>query len=405
MVMTFAGAAYANFGPHGAYALDTDACAGCHRAHTSFSDVQWTDTDGWKHDALLVSSAKTMEEFCYACHGNDAPGASTNVEYGVFDGGPSAASGGSLGGGIAYLTNSSLDATLNGGGFKFMPSTPGNFAATTSQHNMIEGAGPTAPVWGFGASVSAAAGAMSQFTCTDCHDPHGSSNYRLLKDALLGGTKVGGYDSATGLVPDPFVISNEEGYPVSGWLKHNDGSVQVADYKPNYTDAEYARQGSMARGVSGWCAGCHTEYNVTDSAYDYSQYETDTATGASVGSRTRHRHPMNVDVAKGPSDGGPLTVDPVIDSKIPLEMAPGTARGVQDTSGWIGCLTCHRAHGTTAEMTGWAESKIVNKPSAVTTWTVERLSQPAGNSGVNPNFSSALLRADNRGVCERCHNK
>jgi hypothetical protein len=59
MLLAFSSAAFANFGPHGGYAADTDACAGCHRAHTSFSDVQWTDTDGWQHDALLVSSAKT----------------------------------------------------------------------------------------------------------------------------------------------------------------------------------------------------------------------------------------------------------------------------------------------------------------------------------------------------------
>ena len=37
LVLLFGGAAYANFGPHGGFATDTDSCAGCHRAHTSFS--------------------------------------------------------------------------------------------------------------------------------------------------------------------------------------------------------------------------------------------------------------------------------------------------------------------------------------------------------------------------------
>ena len=36
--MMSVGAAYANFGPHGGYVDDTDSCAGCHRAHTSFSE-------------------------------------------------------------------------------------------------------------------------------------------------------------------------------------------------------------------------------------------------------------------------------------------------------------------------------------------------------------------------------
>ena len=47
-------------------------------------------------------------------------------------------------------------------------------------------------------------------TCASCHDPHGSSNYRLLTDQVNGNT-VGGYvaDDA----PTPYVISVEPGYP------------------------------------------------------------------------------------------------------------------------------------------------------------------------------------------------
>ena len=34
--------AFANFAIHGNYVTDTDACAGCHRAHTSVSTITWT---------------------------------------------------------------------------------------------------------------------------------------------------------------------------------------------------------------------------------------------------------------------------------------------------------------------------------------------------------------------------
>lgn len=73
--------AFANFAIHGNYVQDTDACAGCHRAHTSVSSITWTDKyDGTtQHSALLVSSATEIWEFCYACHGADAQGADTNV--------------------------------------------------------------------------------------------------------------------------------------------------------------------------------------------------------------------------------------------------------------------------------------------------------------------------------------
>ena len=89
LVMLMGGVAYANFGPHGGYIEDTDSCAGCHRAHTSASPITWTDNyDGTtQHTALLVGTAQTMSEFCYVCHGDTAPGASTNVQSGIFDSG------------------------------------------------------------------------------------------------------------------------------------------------------------------------------------------------------------------------------------------------------------------------------------------------------------------------------
>ena len=56
------------------------------------------------------------------------------------------------------------------------------------------------------------------------------------------------------------------------------------------------------------------------------------------------------------------------------------------------------------DMTGWAEASYITNASAVVTW-YPRSSRSPPTSGVNPNFSSALLRTNNRGVCERCHNK
>lgn len=60
LVLLFGGVAYANFGPHGGFATDTDSCAGCHRAHTSFSTLTWTDQADNQHSALLISDATTM---------------------------------------------------------------------------------------------------------------------------------------------------------------------------------------------------------------------------------------------------------------------------------------------------------------------------------------------------------
>ena len=406
VVLATAGSAFANFGPHGGYALDTDACAGCHRAHTSFSDVQWQDAGKNNHSALLVSSASKMKDFCYACHGNDAPGAATNVQAGRYDSGPAGSTG--------SLTNSSVDTTLNGGGFDTIPTGVLTQISTTSMHDMDLGS-ITDPMWGAGSSAPVGV----NLTCTDCHDPHGSSNYRILKDSVNGVT-VGGY---VGDVPQPTVFSSEKNYPAGGWEKHSPGAAQMAVYVPNYTSPEYryaagANAGDPARSMSTWCSACHQAYDDgVASSYDYKGYESADASrvagvlkpGAApmVGARVRHRHKVNVTLGAVKVTGG-WGADAVTSTVLPLErtgVVDPDARGTWSTTDYLGCLTCHRAHGTAATMKGWANASMVTTAASVpVTWYPAQISVPT-TGGVNPNFSSALLRADNRGVCELCHNK
>jgi hypothetical protein len=118
--------------------------------------------------------------------------------------------------------------------------------------------------------------------------------------------------------------------------------------------------------------------------------------GDGAGIALRHKHPVNVPLSN--FDNNPNTaVDVITGDSLAVPVANDGAgdAATKDPSDWIECLTCHRAHGTSAIMTGYAADGSL----AV---------DPATGVPVNNYVSatpSALLRLDNRGVCESCHNK
>ena len=145
---------------------------------------------------------------------------------------------------------------------------------------------------------------------------------------------------------------------------------------------------------------------MTGSApYDYGTAEAAANNGALLGARSRHRHPVDLPIDSVSVAAG-WGADTVTSTALPLEKRPGAAepRGTWTRRDYLGCLTCHYAHGTAASMSGWANARLRNNPSGTPSWTIEPTSV-AAPKGVNPNFSSSLLRMPNRGVCERCHNK
>ncbi len=392
LVLVLPTAAFANFAIHGNYVQDDDACAGCHRAHTSISSVTWTDAGDNTHSALLSVSSATMWQFCYACHDATGQGADTNVQQGLYEG-------------TLYGQQGGI---LNGGGFESLDTT-----VVTSTHIYQDPNG-----WGaygggyFGQGKTGATGNWSPINnegesntipmgCTTCHDPHGSSNYRILK-AMVNGNYVGGYQPSANPqfpTPDGWVSSVETGWPATGFQLH----TEYPDYKPSYTTPLYAKGYNMAagttndqKGMSGWCAGCHSMYldqmqTFTNAAgVNYQSMASTYNAGDGAGFTLRHRHPINVALSTFSGQSALVT-----DTALPLahsldESATHTPSGNvnNDMSDWIECLTCHRAHGTSAIMTGYAAN-----PAAY--------DLPVFPSGT----PSALLRLDNRGVCEACHNK
>lgn len=204
------GLASADNGPHGGYHATTDACAGCHRAHTG---------KGLK----LLMAGPTSTDLCFACHGASATGADTNVEDGVYLERDSVAESPAEG---------TVDNGLRGGGFvnAFMDTDrDGTFTSgpTTSAHT-VDGSFGT--MWGNGPiSPTAYAGPDIRLQCVNCHNPHGGGVYRILRP-----------------------IPRDSGATTA---------VAVPDEAEKfYTTSDYMNTTYLPSEISDWCAQCHTRY-------------------------------------------------------------------------------------------------------------------------------------------------
>jgi predicted CXXCH cytochrome family protein len=74
--------------------------------------------------------------------------------------------------------------------------------------------------WGGGTTgrdgiISTGHGNQIVMTCGSCHDVHGSSNYRLLKD-VVNGVVVGGYSDGTTCEPEPSAVRDLQRGRLSG---------------------------------------------------------------------------------------------------------------------------------------------------------------------------------------------
>ncbi len=314
--------ARADNGPHGGYTPTTDACAGCHRAHTAVGP------------ALLTAASST--ELCLTCHGAGGTGADTDVLDGVYLERDNT---------VESPAEGVVNRGLKGGGFQFARMDTGWVGdatprAVTSAHLME---GSTGIAWGGGAWGSGPGTSMT-LACTSCHDPHGNAGpggtptYRILRPVprQSGSTQV--------------VLDDET--PKRYTIAANDGK---------YFGEEY--DNTLYQNLAAWCATCHDRYLAPDDSGH-------TDTGDPI---FAYRH-----ISQGQGCGCHN-----------LHGGPPPTGNPEFRHDPLSCLTCHVAHGSTARMSGHA---------GVVPW-------PNGNGTPSGDARSALLRVDNRGTCELCHDK
>jgi predicted CXXCH cytochrome family protein len=394
--------ASADGGPHvatannGSVTLTADSCAGCHRAHTA--------------QGLYLIGATSVNELCLSCHGSSGAGATTDVALGIqFRGanpvvGPTqdesdvtAVAGALRGGGFLEVrigagSDSAASSRPSRISYPKWNGTAGRIDTWFSEHVPVLAAGQPATsahlaldgatdvvatntAWGNGPLGSASVGPVVELECTSCHNPHGNGNYRILNPipapTVVSGafTEVAspGIDVADAASPPPGeprnytvidapTLADVGADPTIGdyWRLYRpwDG---VPTYDPTNPDADAhgivpatAAFGDQPSGTVGatwrgqmtaWCSTCHSRYAANRSA----------STTPSVDAVYTYRHQTNQ----------------------------------------TECTQCHVAHGSDAVMSGAYSSTFA--------YPVE----PAGAALSGP--SSRLLKIDNRGTCQACH--
>jgi predicted CXXCH cytochrome family protein len=273
-------------------------CGACHVEHMSEDGAPTSEPVTGE---LLRGASPS--EICLTCHA-DSLGR-------VLGGNPQAPPPEMGAGNFVFL----LSNNLNDGPDAVTNPIPGDAAG----HNLV------APSWGLmtDSRFSVSPGGTypaNRMGCTSCHDPHGGGKYRLLYGA--GKTQANGF---LFVFPAPAAVGIDISGPGESTTNHN------------------AYQG----GMSAWCGNCHDpRYHDRYPTPRFDRHPTHRALSGQV--RATYN---SYDGDSNPQGGNPassyLPQVPFVDLSMTTSTTSGPGGGAR-----IMCLTCHRAHASSAPSSG-----------------------------------------------------
>jgi len=377
--------ALADGGPHvaainnGSLGINADSCAGCHRAHTA-------------QGPFLINAADE-EALCLTCHGAASTGSTVDVMTGVqYTLAASGLRGGTVLGALrdggfdeARIDSSNVSRSSylrNATAVSQHPKVNvlGASEDVTSAHLALPDNGLTMPgiAWGNGDfTATPDPGPAFELSCASCHNPHGNGQYRILNPIPGGSGAAAGVDVADAPLPP---AGDTRNYTVIQESIADGGTLLASDVVAGgftATDGDYFRRNvpwapeiidpvncdptiyprpncnvstnndapngdaDFNTAITAWCSQCHTRY-LADGNTPVAGNPYETNSGDAI---FTYRHPTRSNRT---------------------------------------CNICHVSHGSNATMSGTFSSTFP---------------YPNGTESA----SSRLLKVDNRGTCQACH--
>jgi hypothetical protein len=337
------------------------ACNGCHTMHNSSNGVAMNfnaagtgpgTAPGTGYPYLLLYGNKS--DVCLRCHANPGRG------YTVWSADPAAPT-------AAY-------ANRGGGDFVFL-----------QEDNINDGrGGATAPILGHAAGHSVISGiknttadpvlttspggtyAAANLGCTSCHDPHGTSSYRLLyQDGQRAGTAL-------------FTSTIDA-----------EGIALVA----TGTGETATNHNAYRSGYSAWCGTCHGNFHQRSSNLIHPSGE---PLGDEIATIYTQYNGTTDCIANPPAGGLPCGSGVAATAylpQVPFEDAATTVASAAGPTGTsrVACMSCHRSHATSAPNAGRWDFNILGMATDGVISGSYRIPNPYDGG--------------QRSLCNKCHSK
>ncbi len=280
------------------------ACATCHAMHGNSEEFEVPPSID--NNYLLLSDSPT--DLCLSCHASDNGSVWANNPLS-----PAAELGG---GNFVFSASSNINDGLGG---NLYPLT-----GSHGVHNCISGSenlnADPLNVYSPGGSYPA-----NSLGCTSCHDPHGNENFRMLWG--VGHIPAGDFNF---VYPAPVA----EGLPLTG----------ASESRTLHT--------AYHSGWTNWCANCHGYFHEHQPV-GFAHPVRGPLAGTTRTSYERYNG------TNDPTGGNPLTS---YLPEVPFQSSLATTTSTMgpDKRGEITCVTCHRAHGSSAVDAGRWDFSVVD---------------------------------------------